>query len=110
MIWSHLPLWADCPALLSLSSQAFIPAPVTEEELAEAAVVQELIQRMHLARFKQCSLLSFLHLVFCTRVRKRYLEVNEQSHQVHRGISLFTLHLNVIMTSLIKPALSGKQL
>lgn len=56
MIWSNLLLQADCAALLSLSSQAFILAPITKEELAEA--VQELIPRMHLARLSNA--ISFL--------------------------------------------------
>lgn len=41
MIESNLLLQADCAALLFLSSQAFIPTPITKEELVEA--VQELI-------------------------------------------------------------------
>jgi len=70
------------------------------------------LQKQRRNSFRECilpglTMLSFLHLVFCTRVRKKYLEVNEQSHQVQ--VSLFTLHLTVAMTSLIKPALSGKQ-
>ena len=70
MVWSSTLLWADCAASLSLASQAFIPAAITEEELGVAE--QEFVQRMPgSCQVQQCNLLSFLHLVFCIRVRKK---------------------------------------